>query len=240
MANSGALISKEYKNFRGVDFTNVEVKLYRSPDALNVWRNYKNKGEGITTRPDIELYKSADNSVYGLFFYEIQNSFSQLIVHEGTKLYKIVGDTKTQIFTGMNPAKSQFFVFNNILFIKDGLNYLEYNGTTCTTVAGYVPTTSIGRSPGGGGKVYQDVNLLTGCRKNTFTADGTSTVYCLDAQNIDVDFAIIVKVNGTVKTLTTDYTVNTTRGEITFTSAPPVPDTDGQDNVEITYRTTIT
>ena len=240
MANSGALISKEYKNFRGVDFTNVEVKLYRSPDALNVWRNYKNKGEGITTRPDIELYKSADNSVYGLFFYEIQNSFSQLIVHEGTKLYKIVGDTKTQIFTGMNPAKSQFFVFNNILFIKDGLNYLEYNGTTCTTVAGYVPTTTIGRSPGGGGKTYQDVNLLTGCRKNTFVADGTSTVYCLDAQNIDVDFTIIVKVNGTVKTLTTDYTVNTTRGEITFTSAPPVPDTDGQDNVEITYRKTVT
>ena len=159
MADSGTLIAKEYKNFRGVDFTNVEVKLYRSPDALNVWRNYKDKGEGITTRPDIELYKSTDNSVYGLFFYEIGN-ITQLIIHVGTKLYKVEGDTTTQIYTGMNPRKSQFFVFNNILFIKDGINYLEYNGTTCSEVAGYVPTTSISRTPAGGGKTYQDVNLL--------------------------------------------------------------------------------
>ena len=238
MADSGSLISKEYKNFRGVDFTNVEVKLYRSPDALNVWRDYKKKGEGITTRPDIELYEEMDNSVYGLFFYEIADSFTQLIVHSGTKLYKIENGVKTQIYSGMNPRKSQFFVFNNILFIKDGINYLEYNGTTCTEVAGYIPTTSIGRSPGGGGKVYQDVNLLTGWRKNGFVADGTSTVYCLDAENIDNE-TLVVKVNDVVKTQGTDFTVNTTRGEVTFATAPAAPDTDGQDNVYITYRKTI-
>ena len=235
MADSGSLIAKEYKNFRGVDFTNVEVKLYRSPDALNVWRDYKKKGEGITTRPDIELYEEMDNSVYGLFFYEIADSFTQLIVHSGTKLYKIENGVKTQIYIGMNPRKSQFFVFNNILFIKDGINYLEYNGTTCTEVAGYIPTTSIGRSPGGGGKVYQDVNLLTGWRKNGFVADGTSKVYCLDAENIDNE-TLVVKVNDEVKTQGTDFTVNTTRGEVTFVIAPPAPDTDGQDNVYITYR----
>jgi hypothetical protein len=239
MAGSGTLITKEYKNFRGVDFTNVEVKLYRSPDALNVWRNYKNKGEGITTRPDIELYEEMDNSVYGLFFYEIANSFTQLIVHSGTKLYKIENGTKTQIYSGMNPRKSQFFVFNNILFIKDGINYLEYDGTTCSEVVGYIPTTTISRSPGGGGKTYQDVNLLTGIRKNQFTADGESTVYHLDAESIDQNFNIVVKVNDVVKTQGTDYTVNTSKGTVTFTTAPEAPDTDGQDNVIITYRKTI-
>ena len=40
---SGTLITRNYKNFRGVDFSNRkdEVSFYRSPDALNVWKNYK-------------------------------------------------------------------------------------------------------------------------------------------------------------------------------------------------------
>ena len=39
---SGDLITRQYVNFRGVDFTGEDVSLYRSPNALNVWKNYRN------------------------------------------------------------------------------------------------------------------------------------------------------------------------------------------------------
>ena len=37
---SGDLITRNYANFRGVDFTDEEVALTRSPDSLNMWKNY--------------------------------------------------------------------------------------------------------------------------------------------------------------------------------------------------------
>ena len=99
-----------------------------------------------------------------------------------------------------------------------------------------MPTTSIARKPAGGGTILEDVNLLSGRRINTFLADGTSTKYYLDAQNIDSDFTPIVKVNDEA---VTDFTVDYTKGRITFATAPAVPLTDGQDNVSVEFRKTV-
>ena len=125
---------------------------------------------------------------------------------------------------------------NNIFYFKDGINYLQYNGETIGEVVGYVPTTSIGRKPSGGGTVYEDVNMLTGIRINTFLADGISTEYYLDAQNIDSDFQPIVVVDGKE---VTNFTVDTIKGMIKFNTAPIEPLTDGQDNVSIKFRRTV-
>ena len=87
---SGNLITRSYRDFRGVDFSNRpdEVTLYHSPDALNVWKNYKNtNGKAIETRPDIELLKEFSETIYGLFFYTY-NGKEYRIVHAGTNLYK--------------------------------------------------------------------------------------------------------------------------------------------------------
>ncbi|UKI57822.1 MAG: hypothetical protein L6V81_11215 [Clostridium sp.] len=75
--------------------------------------------------------------------------------------------------------------------------------------------------------------MLSKYRKNTFCADGESTDYYLDTQNITG--VTNVKVNDIVQIPDTDYTVNMTKGMITFTTAPESPDTVGKDNVEITY-----
>ena len=136
----------------------------------------------------------------------------------------------------MNPRKSYSFIYNNIWYFKDGINYLQYDGQTIGEVVGYIPTTSISRSPNGGGTTYEDVNMLTGIRKNTFVADGTSTDYYLDAQNIDTDFQPIVLVNDEQVTA---FTVDTTKGMISFATAPEKPLTDGRDNVTITFRRTV-
>ena len=231
---SGSLIPREYSNFRGVDLRGGEVTLSRSPDSLNMWKDYR-KDEGISTRPDIELHDTYDNTIYGIFFYKVGNT-EMMLVHSGTTLFKVVNGARTELYTGLNPRKSQAFIYNNIFYLKDGINYLQYNGQTIGEVVGFAPTTSIGRKPMGGGTVYQDVNMLTGIRINTFVADGESTEYYLDAQNIDSDFQPIVTVNGAEVTA---FTVDTTKGMIKFTTAPVVPLTEGQDNVSIKFRKTV-
>lgn len=232
---SGSLITRNYANFKGVDFSDNEVALTRSPDSLNMWKNYSKLGKCIETRPDLALVERYDNTIFGLFFYKVGNT-EMMLVHCGTTLYKVVNGVRETLYTGLNPKRSNAFIYNNIWYFKDGINYLKYDGETIGEVVGYIPTTSISRSPNGGGTIYEDVNMLTGIRKNTFVADGKSTEYYLDAQNIDTDFQPIVLVNGES---VTDFTVDTTKGMIKFTTAPVEPLTTGQDNVTITFRRTV-
>lgn len=228
--DNGNLVSRIYSNFRGVDFRGEEINLIRSPDSLNVWKKYT-ETESIRTRPSMELMQAFDKPVYGVFFYS-----KECLVHSGTELYKVVDGAKTLLHSGLNAARSDSFIYENKWYFKDGANYLVYDGSTIKDVEGFVPTTSIARKPAGGGTIYEDVNLLTGRRKNTFLADGESTVFALDSQNIDTDYTVVVKVNDAA---VTDFTVDHAAGKITFATAPAIPLTDGQDNVTVEFRKTI-
>ena len=232
----GDLVPRVYSNFRGVDFRGEEINLVRSPDSLNVWKDYK-ETESIRTRPEMELVETFDNTIYGIFFYKVGNTDITL-VHTGTTLCKLVNGAKTVLYTGLNPRPSSSFIYNNIWYFKDGINYLQYDGKEIGEVVGYAPTTTIGRKPSGGGTQYEDVNMLTGVRVNTFLADGESREYYLDAQNIDVDFQPIVMINDKEVDIA-EYTVDTTSGKIIFNTAPEEPLTTGQDNVSVKFRKTI-
>ena len=231
---SGDLITRVYASFRGVDFRGEEIDFRRSPDSLNMWRDYKEL-ESIRTRPEMELLRTFDTPIYGIYFYTV-GSTEMMLVHSGTKLYKVLDGTVTELYTGLMPANSSSFIYNNIWYLKDGINYLQYDGETVKEVEGYVPTTSIGRNPAGGGSTYEDVNMLTGIRINTFLGDGTSVEYYLDAREIDSNVRPYITVNG--KSVT-DFTVNSLEGKITFAEAPPAPLTDGQDNVSIKFKKTV-
>lgn len=226
--SSDNVVSRIYSNFRGVDFRGDEINLSRSPDSLNVWKDYK-ETESIRTRPGMKLKVSFPSSVYGIFFFN-----DLMLVHSGKNLYKVTpGGQKTIIFEGLNEAVSDSFVYEKVWYFKDGKNYLQYDGTTIREVIGYVPTTSIARKPAGGGKTYQDVNMLSEYRKNSFLADGTSAEFYLDSMSIDDDFEPEITVNDLPWTdFTTDYVV----GKITFITPPSAPLTDGQDNVVIKFK----
>lgn len=237
MSESGDLITRIYNNFRGVDFTDKNVVLQRSPDALNMWKNYRKLGKSIQTRPAMELFKQMDNSVYGLFFYTI-NTVEHMIIHCGVSLYDYNMSTeeiKTIKSKGMNPRRSESFIFNNIFYIKDGINYLEYDGETCKEVEGYIPTTTNSRAPLGGGTMLEDYNMLTGYRKNSFCSDGENKEYHLDSREIEAG-KTKAWINGVE---TTDFTVDTINGIVTFNVIPEKPLTDGQDNVVIQFCKTI-
>ncbi len=227
----GSLVTRVYTNFRGVDFRGEEINIVRSPDSLNVWKDYK-ETESIRTRPGMALHKAFDKTVYGIYFYK-----GSMLVHSGNSLYKVTGDTTNTLYTNMNEANSDGFVYESIFYIKDGKNYLQYDGTTIKDVEGFVPTTSIGRKPAGGGTIYQDVNMLTSKRINTFLADGKSTDFYLDAKDLDPLTNVVVKIDDEV----TDkyYDVDHKKGCVSFKSPISAPLTDGRDNVSIEFSKTV-
>lgn len=224
------IVSRVYSNFRGVDFRGNEINLLRSPDSLNVWKDYK-ETESIRTRPAIELNTAFSDAVYGIFFYG-----KKMLVHSGKNLYELSEGTITRLYEDLNEKISNSFIYNDIFYFKDGLKYLQYDGTAIKEVEGYVPTTTIARKPEGGGTKYEDVNMMSDYRKNSFLADGTSFSFFLDVMNIDYDFVPEVIVNNEIVS-PDKYTVNYVEGSIIFkNSAPDAPLTDGQDNVVVKFK----
>ena len=248
MSAAGTIVPRLYSNFRGVDFRGEEINLSRSPDSVNMWKDYR-ETDSIRTRPALEMDVSFSGPVYGIFFYG-----NIMVVHAGKNLYRVTqGGQKLIIWNNLNEAPSSGFVYKDLFYFKDGKHYLQYDGNTLKEVEGYVPTTSIARKPNkdtkqpSGGTIHEDVNLLTGRRINTFLADGENNVFWLDAKNIDTDFEVIVKVNDVVVPLyyyegdvqKINYWVFHENGQVIFPNPPAAPLTDGRDNVSIEFSKTI-
>lgn len=225
-ASSGGLVCRNYEQFSGVDFSNRkdEVQLNRTPDAINVWKNYRSSnGKSIETRPSTELVKNYTDTIYGLYLYN-----NNKIVHSGTKLYS----NDTEIYNGLENHKSIMFIFNSKLYILDGTNYMVYDGTTVTNVVGTVPITTL-KLPLGSGTVYEKPNMLSDYRYNFVLGDGVTTEYYLSEKSIDNDFVPVITIDDVE---TTDFTVDYSIAKITFTTAPAIPSTEGQYNVSIKYK----
>ena len=223
-------VSRIYSNFRGVDFRGEEINLVRSPDALNMWKDYK-ETESIRTRPGLRrIYVANGTRINGIYFYN-----GSMLVHDGDELF-LCGDVENTSIGDLANAPSQAFVYEGVFYIKDGTNYLKYDGTVVKAVEGFIPTTTIARKPMGGGTKHQDVNMLSDYRINTFLATGADFDFYLDVMNIDSDYVPVVKVDDVVVPAE-EYTVDYTEGKITFITSPPdAPLTDGQDNVSIQFK----
>lgn len=227
-------IKRQYTNLAGVDFKNEEsiVELNRSPNALNVYKNYEQEGNCIQTRPGFSKLGVFDGKINGMYIY----NNTTMLVHSGTKLYlwdnfPSEPESPEILKSTMNDDESSFFIFDDKLYINDGTNYLVYDGSLHdVSDNAFIPTTTIGRSPSGGGTIYQDINLLQPKRINQFIGDGTSTEYYLDATEIDSVDEVYVN-----DTLTTGYTVSLSLGKITFNTAPASPGLSGTDNVKIVF-----
>lgn len=242
-------IKRTYADFTGVDFLDEPslIDIRRSPDALNVWKNYRdNQGTCIETRPGYRKIAQIGNSkINGLYIF----SLTKAIVHSGTSLYEWTNFPSepestdlVKIYTTMNNQRSYFNKVNNKLYINDGKNYLVYDGTNLKKVTeeAFIPRTTIGRKAGGngGGETLQDINLLQPKRINSFVGDGSSRDYYLDAQNIDTT-EVVIKVNDNTLKENTDFTVDRANGKVTFNSAPSSPSLSGEDNIFITFAKTI-
>lgn len=250
-------VSRLYGDFRGVDLRGEECSLQRSPDALNMWRDYR-KETGICTRPKMSCVISSEKledifhfaaeypgqillyDVRHISFYhgKMMCQVDVNALHMGNLLGVIVSyDPETGEVAGIGEVEpydnGQSFVYNDVWYFKQSGCFKCFDDKTgLRDVEGYVPTTSIGRTPAGDGTVHEDVNMLTTRRINTFVADGESKVYHLDSKNLP-DGSLV-----TVSSLTGaglgSFGVNYTEGTITFTEAPE-KSADGKDNVSVAF-----
>lgn len=240
-------LKRTYADFRGVDFLNEPslVATNRSPDALNVWKNYKDTQETcIETRPGYRKIAQIGTKINGIYLFNL----STAIVHSGNSLYEWSNfpsepneDSLRELYNNMSSnERTAFNKFGDNLYINDGSNYILYDGNQVREVKedAFIPRTTIGRKPTGGGETLQDVNVLQPKRTNSFLADGTSTQYVLDAIGID-STEVIAVVNDITLTEGTDFTVNRASGIVTFNTAPAQPSLAGTDNVFITFSKTV-
>lgn len=242
MPESAATMVRSYAGLAGVDFSSNPnmVALNRSPDAKNIYKNYKDDmGQAIETRPGfIKLGKVSSHLLFGIHIFKdtclIHHSHVLTRWNNFPNPFTDADLTDTNIYMGYRFSSS--FIFNNAMYIIDGSNYLRYDDTTVinlmTSDECYIPTTRIGADPdGGNGVTYQPVNLLTSRRKNSFVADGSSKVYRLDATSVSTPIKIWI--DGEEQT--SGFSYSTTSGTVTFTTAPTKPSTPGQDNVIIEF-----
>lgn len=126
-------------------------------------------------------------------------------------------------------AVVRVFPFNGELYILSTGNTVAYDGDTFTRREPYVPLVIAGAAPAGGGTTLENINLLTPLRRETFSADGTSTDYVLPGEAIGVEAVVIDNVLQTTDAGSFDLPTHT----YTFATAP----VKGVGNVEFTYTT---
>ena len=144
--------------------------------------------------------------------------------------YEGITTSADLLYSAMNEHRSEYFIFNNLLYIIDGKNYLVYDGTDIMPVVNYgdkhpvyVPTTYINIIPSGenanAGTEYEQRNVLTPRFKHTFVADGTTKDFYMNENMLDS--VVSVKVYGADITA---YTVDLANGKITLSTAPAKPE----------------
>lgn len=123
----------------------------------------------------------------------------------------------------INDTDASFFEFGNQVYILSG-EYYVCNGASVQPVEGYIPTVFINTPAGvnGGGTIYEEINMLTPKKKQTFNGDGTTKQFKIAQVP---DSIISVKVNGVDAAYTASSDI------ITITQAPA----QGYDNVEICW-----
>jgi hypothetical protein len=222
--------------FKGINLsvTPTQIDQHQSPDMINMTideRGALNKRTGYTRLFPTSL---GVGKINGMYEYRKKDGTVLFLLAHGTQLYTQSGSNQpVSIYTGLANTDIHFFTFADKCYIMDGTNYLVYDGTTVSAVTPYIPTLTISNNPAGGGTLLEDFNLLGAGFKETFSGDGTATIYQLSLKGLDAT-TVTAKVDNVTKVEGTDFTVDRVNGKVTFTVAPPT----GTNNVEITaYKT---
>ena len=231
------IIRTQYAAFRGADFSTDPslVESCRSPLCTNIVAD----GGGMPQkRLGWRTVQSLGDTVYGLFGAEFGGTVKRL-AHAGTKLYVWTdGGTPTVLLSGLPRHRSRAVFLAGKLWIVTGGGFYSYDGTEAKRVSAsgaYVPTTTITRSPSGGGVSYEAVNLLTPYRKNAFQTDGKSVKFTLDGE-IDASGTVSAWVWGKEVTA---FTLDRAAGTITFSTAPAAPDAGASDGLVVQFPHTV-
>jgi hypothetical protein len=218
--------------FKGLNLsvTPTQIDDHQSPDLLNVSSDERGALNKRTGYERVFPTSLGTGQINGLYEFN-----GVTLLAWGTKLFTQTGNTQpVQIYSGLANQSVDFFVVNGKCYIKDGVDYLVYDGSTCTTVIPYIPTTSIADGLlATGATKNEDFNLLGSGFKESRSGDGTVTAFPLSVQNLDATI-VTALVDNVAKVEGTGFAVDRTLGKVTFTTAPA----KGTNNVIITaYKT---
>lgn len=231
--SSPSIITRQYRSFRGLDYSADESQIdgSRSPLAVNM---ISDAGGWPQKRLGWRVLRRYTGRINGIYPYRKDDGTIELIVHAGAAIYRDA-ESPVKLRDSLKDDYSTSFYMANKLYILTGAQYLVYDGSSVKNVSddAYTPTTSYGMKPTGSGTAYEKVNLLSPWRYNKFTGDGESKVYQLDVKDLDDGKTVTVKVGGATLA-SSKFSVNYSEGKITFTTAPAKP-ANGLDNVEIKF-----
>ena len=206
----------DLKRFGGLDDA-PETDSALSPDVVNFdvtddRRLKKRDGFRTVGRPG--------GTVRALWCGELNGAVRYIAVG-GVRVYHSLGGWDDMEVLGTLPGsgRAQIIEFYDKLYFLGGAGIRVFD-----PAAGYFgrpepyrPLITVSTSPSGVGTPLEEVNLLGGLYRQSFTTDGESLTYKLFCENLDsVDF---VKMNG-VELAGSAYTVDLSGGTVSFVSAP--------------------
>lgn len=233
------IYSINIERFLGANLTDAPsyVSPYRSPSCQNMIRESAGKVRKWIGWHTVKHYNGRIN---GFHSYKIGGEKINLI-HAGNTLYM----NDKAVYTDMGDERSVSKQLNGKLYVADGKKllvfYKENNDYICKAVEenAFVPTVVISRKANGGGTTYQQVNMLSDKRKDSFLCSETDTVFQLSANNL-LSIDKVEKLNSKGKyDEVTNYTKDLKTGKITFESPPGKSVIEGQDNLIVTYSKSV-
>lgn len=241
MSTSRTEYARHYGDFRGVDLSHdhSQVAPYRFAYIKNMYKDYySGQGEAVETVPGYRklnyIFKdrngnpATDGAILGIHIFN-----DRMYLHKGNSLYNLPKrepantPTFTALTTSLSPDnKSTSYVFNNRLYILDGVNIFELDSDNNIKQVGdnasyrqpYIPTT-YSTDTFGIPTPQEPRNLLTAKFKQTFLCDGEKTEFELADPSCVITH---VELYGTDKTTAEGTTVS--GNKVTFATAPQKPE----------------
>jgi hypothetical protein len=223
--------------FGGMDVSEsaTQIDNHHSPDMLNVTLDEKGSLSKRTGYKRVFATSLGAGKINAMFVYTKTDGTQIFLFAHGTKLYTQSGDAQPVVLKdGIQNGKINFFVSEGKCYILDGVLFLVYDGATIKEVEPYIPVLQISKNPSGGGSANEDFNLIGNKWKDSFSGDGTSTVYQMSLTGLDATTVTAV-VGTTTINEGSGLTVDRLNGKITFTTAPAA----GTNNVVITAGKTV-
>jgi len=228
----------EISVFKGINESVGETEI--EPNEFVYMRNFRiTKNYKLQKRPGHQTLIDFNNNsnVQGVWTGKLGNDNIMIVLNDGkvyeydmdidtdtTLITELISEgTVTQIGTITDIKTSVFFFIDKIYFLN-GTDYKEYDGSTYQDVVPYVPTMSINALPdGSNATAFEELNLLTSSRKETFIGDGTSKnfkfVTTTDYEEISMES---VTVNGETVSWSRSATDDNFFTTVDGTNAPPV------------------
>lgn len=222
---SGASSEKifQLEEFRGLHQNpDGDTKLKMGEAAA--MRNFRITRDGnLQRRPGTKTVANlAENAPVRGMWVGFVNSEEVFLAAAAGKLWKLYpeSDTKLEAVGELDTDNDvHFFGFSEIVYILNGKQYLQWDGTELKEVEGYIPLVNIAVTPEDTRETLEQINKLTDKRRMWISPDGEGKTFKLPEQNAkSIDYVKDLSTNEIVAT--GEYTVDLVAGSISFISAP--------------------